>query len=146
MLNKVKKPYVIYIAEIIYIKVSTIKKQNPKINTENAIKKFINTKLFDELSSGKLHDNWFKELKKNDYIDKESSEKIPQETLKLLEIQRDMTIKQLVKIPNLYETKNNSLINLSKRGYEFIWRMCESFELWIIESKQDKDLVLKIIK
>ncbi len=64
-----------------------------------------------------LHDEWFIELKKNDFMDKETSMRIPQETIKLLEIQRDITIKQLIGIPELYETKNNTLIEVSNRAY-----------------------------
>ena len=41
------------------------------------------------MSSGKFHDNWFKELEKK-------SIHIPEETMRLLKIQREMMIKQLI--------------------------------------------------
>ena len=145
MLSKTKKPYVIYMAEIIYSYISIIKKKNSTISTRDAINKFMETDQFKRLRDGTLHDEWFIELKKNDFIDKETSLRIPQETIKLLEIQRDITIKQLIKIPELYEAENNTLIEASNRAHQFLWRMCESYELWCNESDQSEQLLLQII-
>ena len=145
MLSKNKKPYVIYMAEIIYSYISIIKKRYPKINTKEAINEFMETDQFKKLREGTLHNEWFNELKKNNYMDLETSIRIPQETIKLLEIQRDFTLKQLIKIPELYETKNNTLIKASNRAYQFLWRMCESYELWCKETNQPEILTLRII-
>ena len=144
MLSKTKKPYVIYMAEIIYSYVSIIKKKNLDIETKEAINKFMETKDFKKLSDGTLHEEWFSELKKNNYLDQETGEKIPEETIKLLNIQKDITIKQLVNIPALYETKNNTLIEASMRAHQFLWRMCESYELWCKETGQSEQLLLDI--
>ena len=144
MLSKTKKPYVIYIAEIIYSYVSIIKKKNLDIETKEAINKFMETDEFKKLSNGTLHEEWFKELAKNNYLDKETGEKIPEETIKLLNIQKDVTIKQLIKIPALYEAKNNTLIEASMRAHQFLWRMCESYELWCKETGQSEQLLLNI--
>ena len=144
MLSKTKKPYVIYIAEIIYSYVSIIKKKNFGIETKEAINKFMETDEFKKLSNGTLHEEWFKELKKNNYLDQETGKKIPEETIKLLNIQKDVTIKQLIKIPALYEAKNNTLIESSMRAHQFLWRMCESYELWCKEAKQPNALSLNI--
>ena len=144
MLSKTKKPYVMYIAEIIYSYVSIIKKKNLDIETKEAINKFMETDEFKKLSNGTLHEEWFKELEKNNYLDKETGEKIPEETIKLLNIQKDVTIKQLIKIPALYEAKNNTLIEASMRAHQFLWRMCESYELWCKETGQSEQLLLNI--
>ena len=144
MLSKIKKPYVIYMAEIIYSYVSIIKKKNSNIETKDAINKFMETEEFKRLSNGTLHDEWFAELKKNNYLDLETGNKIPPETIKLLDIQKDMTMKQLIKIPALYEAKNNTLIEVSMRAHLFLWRMCESYELWCKETKQSEQLLLNI--
>ena len=97
-------------------------------------------------SCGSSHSTeWFKELKKDAYVDQETGLQIPQETIKLLEIQRDVTIKQLVEIPVLYDAKNNTQIDVSNRAYQFLWRMCESYELWCNETNQPEQLVLRII-
>jgi len=145
MLSKTKKPYVIYMAEIIYSYVSIIKKKNLNIETKEAIDKFMETEEFKKLSDGTLHEEWFSELEKNNYLDKETGKKIPEETIKLLNIQKDITIKQLIKIPALYETKNNTLIEASIRAHQFLWRMCESYELWCRETGQSEQLLLNII-
>jgi len=131
-------------AEIIYSYVSIIKKKNLDIETKEAIDKFMETDDFKKLSNGTLHEEWFKELKKNNYLDQETGKKIPEETIKLLNIQKDVTIKQLIKIPALYETKNNSLIEASMRANQFLWRMCESYELWCKETGQSEQLLLNI--
>jgi len=145
MLPKTKKPYVIYIAEIIYSYVSIIKKSYSNIETKEAINKFMETKDFKKLSNGTLHDEWFVELKENNYLDKETGKRIPDETIKLLNIQKDITIKQLIKIPDLYNTKNGTLIEASTSAYQFLWRMCESYELWCKETGHSEQLLLKII-
>jgi len=145
MLSKTQKPYVIYMAEIIYSYISIIKKKHPDIDTKKAINKFMETEEFKKLSNGTLHDDWFAELKKNNYFDQETGGKIPDETIKLLNIQKDITIKQLIKIPTLYETKDNTLIEASMRAHQFLWRMCESYELWCNEADQSEQLLLNII-
>ena len=144
MLSKTKKPYVIHIAEIIYSYVSIIKKKNSDIETRDAINKFMETEEFKKLSNGTLHDEWFAELKNNNYLDQETGNKIPDETIKLLDIQKDMTIKQLMRIPALYEVNNNTLIEASMRAHQFLWRMCESYELWCKETNQSEQLLLNI--
>jgi hypothetical protein len=144
MNSKVKKPYVIYVAEIIYSYVSIQKKNYPGIDVKQAIDKFMETNEFTKLSTGALHDEWFGELKKNEYLDKDTGNKIPDETIKLLEIQKDMTVKNLIKIPKLYETENNTLIEASDRAHQFLWRMCESYELWCKETGQSEQLLLSI--
>ena len=52
MLSEVKKPYVIYMAEIIYSYVSIEKNKYPNLDTKEAINKFMETKEFIKLSSG----------------------------------------------------------------------------------------------
>ena len=142
---KIKKPYVIYLAEIIYRNVADIKKNNLDISNIDAIEGFIGTKTYEEISSGKFHDNWFEYLKNNKFIDKDSGEKIPSETIKLLEVQKDATIKQLIKYPELYYAKSSFPLEISQRAFDFLWRMCESYELWSKETDQSEKIVLNII-
>jgi hypothetical protein len=144
MNSKVKKPYVIHVAEIIYSYVSIEKNKYPDIDIKQAINKFMETNEFTKLSTGALHDEWFSELKKNEDLDKETGNKIPDETIKLLEIQKDITVRNLIRIPKLYETKNNTLIDTSNRANQFLWRMCESYELWCKETGQSEQLLLNI--
>ncbi len=116
-MNNQSKPYVLYIAEIIFKNVVQIKLQYPSIKNEDAINKFLETNIYEHLSSGKLHNDWFNKLKNNNFIDEESGNKISEETIKLLNIQKNVMIKQLINIPNLYNKKNNNLLELSNRAY-----------------------------
>ena len=145
MLPKVKKPYVIYLAEIIYKNISDIKKNNLDISNIDAVEGFIGTKTYNEISSGEFHDNWFRYLENNSFIDKDSGEKIPDETIKLLHVQKDATVKQLIKYPELYYAKSSFPLEISQRAFDFLWRMCESYELWCKEVDKSDQIVLKII-
>ena len=131
-----EKPYVLLVAEAIYSKVCEIKKKNPKLNTINAIENFIGSKTYKEISSGKFHD---------ELINMVSKKKVPEETLRLLRIQKDLSIKQLIQYPELYYTKSHDPLKISKRAFDHLWRMCESYELWCKETKQNKLIILNII-
>ena len=139
-----KKPYVIVIAEIIYLAISKIKQENSTISNIEAIDRFIGTKIYKEISSGRFHDTWFKELKDENFVDKKTGEKISLETIKLLELQKQTIIKEL-KIPNLYKEKSSYPLESSQKAFDLLWRMCESYELWCKESKQNEILHLNII-
>jgi len=139
-----KRPFVIFVAEIIYLKICDIKKNNPGISNIEAISGFIGTETYQEISSGKFHDNWFNELKNNNFIDKETGEKIPLETIKLLEIQRNTITKEL-KISDLYYSKSSYPLESSQKAFNLLWRMCESYELWCKETKQIENLDLNIV-
>ena len=144
MISKTKKPYVIYLAEVIYKNIADIKKKNSDITNIDAIEGFIGTNIYEDISSGKFHDDWFKYLENNKFIDKDSGEKIPEETIKLLHVQKDATIKQLIKYPELYYGKRSFPLEISQRAFDFLWRMCESYELWYKETGQSEQLLLGI--
>ena len=139
------KPYILYVAEKIYLEVSKIKKRNNGFSNIDAIDGFIGSEIYKKISSGKFHDKWFDELKKNNFIDQNTKKKIPDETLKLLKVQKDMMIKQLIQFPDLYYAKSHFPLEISQRAFDHLWRMCESYELWCKESKQEKLITLKII-
>ena len=140
-----EKPYVLYVAELIYKKISEIKANNSSISTNDAIEGFIGSQTYEEISSGEFHNKWFQELENNKFIDIKSGKKIPQETIRLLKIQKEMIIKQLIKFPELYYTKSHSPLEVSQRAFDNLWRMCESYELWCKESKQEHLIILNII-
>ena len=140
-----ERPYVLYVAEIIYSKILDIKKNNPGFSNVDAIDNFIGSEAYNEISSGKFHDKWFDELSKNNFIDKKTKKKIPDETLRLLRIQKDMMIKQLIQFPNLYYAKSHFPLEISQRAFDHLWRMCENYELWCKETKQTELIFLKLI-
>ena len=140
-----EKPYVLLVAELIYLKVCEIKKKNPEFTNINAIEAFISSETYQLISSGKFHDELINKLEKNGFIDKKTKKKIPDETIRLLQIQKEVTIKQLIKFPELYYAKSHFPLELSQRAFDHLWRMCESYELWCKEVKQNKLIFLNII-
>ncbi len=140
-----EKPYVLYVAELIYKKVCEIKKKNSNFSNIDSIENFIGSETYKKISSGKFHNDWLSELEKNDYIDKKTKKKIPEETIRLLQVQKDMMVKQLIQFPNLYYAKTHFPLEISQRAFDNLWRMCESYELWCKETNQNKLIVLNII-
>ena len=145
MQSKTEKPYVIYLAELIYKSIVDIKKNNSDISNIDAVEGFIGTKIYNEISSGEFHDSWFRYLENNSFIDKDSGKKIPDETIKLLHVQKDATVKQLIKYPELYYAKSSFPLEVSQCAFDFLWRMCESYELWCKEAGLSEQIVLNII-
>ena len=139
-----EKPYILFVAELIYLEISKIKKKNNFTNID-AIDNFIGSEIYKKISSGKFHDEWFEKLKKNNFIDEITKKKIPDETLRLLKIQKDMMIKQLIQFPDLYYAKSHFPLEISQRAFDHLWRICESYELWCKETKQKELIILKII-
>ena len=140
-----EKPYVLYVAELIYLKICKIKKKNPDFSNINAFESFIGTDEYKEISSGKFHDEWLKKLEENNFIDEKTKKKVPIETLKLLEVQRNLMVKQLIQFPDLYYTQSHFPLEISQRAFDHLWRMCESYELWCKETSQLELIILKLI-
>ena len=144
MTSKIDKPYDLRVAELIYSKIIEIKNQNPEINNIQAFEIFMTTKDYDLISSGEFHEKWISELKENNFIDKITGKKINEETLRLLEIQKDSMVKFLLKIPKLYYTKTHFPLEISQRAFNHLWRVCESYEMWCKETKQTKLIKLNL--
>ena len=144
-MKSIERPYVLYVAEKIYLEISKIKQINSDFSNVDAVENFIGSELYKEISSGKFHNEWLKKLEKNNFIDQKTKKKIPSETIKLLHIQKDMMIKQLIQFPDLYYTKSHFPLEISQRAFDHLWRICESYELWCNETQQKNLLVLNII-
>ena len=140
-----EKPYVLFVAELIYSKIVEIKKKDSNFTNLDAIDAFMGSDTYNYISSGKFHEEWLIDLKKNNFIDKHTKKKIPEETIKLLNIQKDMMIKQMIQFPNLYYAKSHFPLEISQRAFDHIWRMCESYELWCKETNQKNLILLKLI-
>ena len=137
-------PYILFVAKLIYINICEIKKKNKDFTNIDAIENFIGSKIYNEISTGKFHDDWFNELKLSNFIDLKTKKKVPEETLKLLQIQKDMMIKQMIQFPELYYAKSNFPLDISQRAFDHLWRMCESYELWCKETNQKKLILLNL--
>ena len=131
------KPYILHVAERIYIEIFKIKNKNNCFSNTNAIDAFIGSEAYKEISSGKFHDKWFKQLENENKL-------IPDETMRLLKIQKEMTVKQLIQYPKLYYSKSNNPLKISKRAFDHLWRMCESYELWCKETNKKELILLNI--
>ena len=138
-------PYILLVAEKIYLKICKIKKNNPEISNIDAIESFIGSETYNEISSGKFHDELLKKLEKNNFIDLNTNKEIPIDTIKLLKVQKDMMVKQLIQFPDLYYTKSHYPLEISQRAFDQLWRVCESYELWCKETKQENLIILDII-
>ena len=138
-------PFILFVAELIYLEISKIKKKNHEFSNIDAIDSFIGSEVYKKISNGEFHDDWFEQLKKDNLIDKKTKSKIPDETIRLLEIQKEVTIKQLIQFPNLYYTKSHFPLEISQRAFDHLWRMCESYELWCKDTNQTELLILNII-
>ena len=141
-----ERPYVLFVAQEIYSKICQIKKKNHEFSNVDAIENFIGSETYIKISSGKFHDEWFQQLEKDGYIDKKTKKKVPDETIRLLKVQRDMLIRQLIQFPNLYYSKSHFPLEISQRAFDHLWRMCESYELWCKETKQENLIYLNIIE
>ena len=71
-----EKPYLLLVAELIYLEICKIKKINSDYSNINAIEAFIGTQTYKEISSGKYHNELIKKLKKNNFIDIKTKKKI----------------------------------------------------------------------
>ena len=140
-----ERPYILYVAETIYSEISLIKKNNPDFSNINAIENFIGSKIYKKISSGKFHDELFLKIEKNNFIDQKTKKRIPEETIRLLKVQKDLVIKQLIQFPNLYYSKSHFPLEISQRAFDHLWRMCESYELWCKETGQTELIVLDIV-
>tara|TARA_Y100000389_G_C17332538_1_gene448899 strand:+ start:104 stop:541 length:438 start_codon:yes stop_codon:yes gene_type:complete len=140
-----ERPYVLFVAELIYSEIIEIKNKNLNFSNIDAIEAFIGSALYKKISSGNFHDEWFAELKMNNFIDRKTNKIVPEETLNLLKVQKDILIKQLVQFPGLYYAKSHFPLEISQRAFDQLWRMCESYELWCKETNQSELISLKII-
>ena len=140
-----EKPYILLVAELIYLEVYKIKISNHDFSNINAIETFIGSETYKEIGSGQYHDKLIQKLEKKNFIDRKTKKKIPEETLRLLYIQKDLMIKQLIQFPELYYAKSHFPLEISQRAFDHLWRMCESYELWCKETKQLDLILLDII-
>ena len=136
MINKNKtKPVMLYAAEEIYIKISEIKLNNPEISIIESVERYIGSESYQNLSSGKFH---------NDLLIKLKKEKISKKVMDLLLIQKKMVLEQLRDSDGNYFAKSSFPLSNSQTRFDLLWRMCESYELWCKEINDKKSIILGI--
>ena len=79
-----EKPYVLFVAELIYSKIVEIKKKDSNFTNLDAIDAFMGSDTYNYISSGKFHEEWLIDLKKNNFIDKHTKKKYLKKLLNCL--------------------------------------------------------------
>ena len=125
----------LYAAEEIYIKISEIKLNNPEISIIESVERYIGSESYQNLSSGKFH---------NDLLIKLKKEKISKKVMDLLLIQKKMVLEQLRDSDGNYFAKSSFPLSNSQTRFDLLWRMCESYELWCKEINDKKSIILGI--
>tara|TARA_Y100001958_G_scaffold158532_1_gene156684 strand:+ start:1655 stop:2113 length:459 start_codon:yes stop_codon:yes gene_type:complete len=139
------KPLVLYVAERIYKDVNKIKKNNPNFTLIEAIEMFSTTKEYINISSGNFHESLFKELKKNNFVNKETNLQVSKEVIELLKVQQDTLMRDLNFSRNTYFAKSSFPLSNTQKSFDLLWRICESYELWCKEVKKEKLITLNFI-
>ena len=139
------KPLMLYLAEAIYFQLIEIKKSEQQISNVELVERFLATKEFDEIKKGNFHDNLFSRIKENNFINHETGEKIPKETIDLLNLQKNTVMKQFQENSETYFAKSSFPLSSSQNAFGLVWRMCETYELWCKEIKREKLIKLNFI-
>ena len=139
------KPLMLYLPESIYLQLIKIKKSEPQITNIELVERFLASKEFNEIKKGNFHDNLFAKIKENNFINLETGNKIPKETIDLLNIQKNTVMKQFKEDSETYFAKSSFPLSNSQNAFGLIWRMCETYELWCKEIKKEKLIKLKFV-
>ncbi len=94
-----ERPYILFVAELIYSEISKIKKNNLDFSNIDAIDSFIGSQIYKKVSSGKFHDEWFEELRKNNFIDQTTKKKNPRRDYEIIENSKRYDDKTTYSIP-----------------------------------------------
>ena len=141
----ISKPLMLYLPEFIYLNLIKIKNEKININNIELIKKFISTNEFNEIKNGYFHDKLFQKLKENNYLNFETGEKLPKETIHLLDLQKNTVMKQFSENWETYFAKTSFPLSNSQNTFGLVWRMCETYELWCKEVKKEKLIRLNFV-
>ena len=133
--NKIDKPIIIYAAEEIYFKVSNIKKGNPEISVVEAVERYIGSESYNYLGSGEFHNKLFNNLSKKNF---------PTKILEMLMMQKKIVVEQFKDENRDYFAKSQFPLSSTQSKIGFIWRMCESYELWCKEIGKTKLITLRV--
>ena len=133
--KKIDKPIIIYAAEEIYLNVSNIKKENPEISLVEAVERYIGSESYNYLGSGEFHNKLFNNLSKKNF---------PTKILEMLMMQKKIVVEQFKDENRDYFAKSQFPLSSTQSKIGFIWRMCESYELWCKEIGKTKLITLRV--
>ena len=144
--TKGRKPLNILMCEIVY---TAIVVNRPKFkSTRDTIYDFIqNSKTFKVgLQEGKLHNDFIAEVRSNNMQHPTQEVTMTELDMRQIELDRDVIMKQVARVADPGDRSEKTSTGLSDRAYKQIWRMCQSYEEYCIETNQPGPLPLNIIK
>ena len=171
--KKGRKSLNIFMCEIVYtaIVMNLSKHKSPR----DTIYDFMgNSEAFTALKEGKLHNDFIQAIKRNTpdklldyqdktvhdpeeikkdmeelghtYIEPETGEQFTEEDLKDMEQERDRIKLEINRVAPPGERSEKTSTGYSDRAYKQVWRMCQAYEEWCINTEQPGPLPLNIIK
>jgi len=145
--------------EIVYtaIVMSLQKHEGIYKSTRDAINHFIkNSESFTALKEGKLHNEFIADCLKRPvdddslggkgFVEPETGEFFTELDLKDMEQERDRIKLEINRVVDPEERSEKTSTGLTDRAYKQIWRMCQAYEEYCIETKQPGPLPLNIIR
>ena len=78
-----EKPYILLVAELIYLEVYKIKISNPDFTNINAIETFIGSETYKEIGSGQYHDKLIQKLEKKKFYRSKNQKKNSRRNFKI---------------------------------------------------------------
>ena len=152
--KKGRKPLNFHMCELVYTAI--VMNMSKHKSTRDGIIHFIeNSETFKNLQEGKLYDDCINDCLKNPinddaygkgYIEPETGEFFSEEAVEELRQDRDRIKLEIARIAPPRERSEKTSTGLSDRAYRQIWRMCESYEKYCIETNQPGPLPLNIVK
>ena len=162
-----------YMCESVYTAIAVNLKKHK--STRQAILWFINeSETFKALAEGKLHNEIMEAMERNtpdklldyqdrsmhnpedmkqdmiesgyDYYEPESGEPFTKADMASMIEERDRIMLEVARVADPGDRSDTTSTGLSDRAYKQIWRMCESYEKYCIETNQPGPLPLNIIK
>ena len=144
-IKKGRKSLNIFMCEQVYksIVMNLPKHKSPRHTIYNFME---NSETFTALKEGKLHNDFINDTRKNNMVEPETGESFTEEDLNDMEQERDRIKLELNRVADPGERSEKTSTGLSDRAYKQIWRMCQAYEEWCINTKQPGPLPLNIIK
>ena len=146
--TKGRKPLNIIMCEIVYTAV-VFERIHTSKSTRETIMNFIEkSKTFKYgLQEGGLFNEFIDNIRAHNMQHPDYAEqKMTEEDIKQIETDRDEIMKQVGRVADPGELSEKTSTGLSDRAYKQIWRMCQAYEEWCIETKQPGPLPLGIVK
>lgn len=132
--------------EIVYTAIvfNEYKKKSARETIIDFIQKSLTFK--EGLQKGILFTDFIEEVKSNNMEHPVYNYKMTEQDIRQIEKDRDEIMKQVARVADPDERSEKTSTGFSDRAYKQIWRMCQAYEEYCIETKQPGPLPLNIVK